>query len=327
MDTTTPSSSPETPPTESAAARRGWKRYLVYALAVMGVLFVALMGAVFYSSWKDAHAPIPETATIEATMTEVFGRYSDEHKGWLYVSDSKRSYVMRVVQQASIDDKRAGDGLYFIASGTPLDETPGTLYGVFHLYKDAAQNGALQREASLYEYEDVQPLTPDRVRFEALSKQQWAWVIKEVNGLEEEGSTQFITNVMLAPHDGGIKELARFTAQIKTTPAGGCAKAEADFAEWQRAIQDKNKAIPTKPAASEAEGEEDPEEEVDEVEAPSCCEDLHWTYRTDAPKEGSVTPLYITRKGLSEGQAQPDKTWKALFDTKSFEYRLPPDLQ
>ena len=114
MDTdqaqTEPAHAPH-PDTHAAAAnkpKRGWKRYLIYILAVLGVLFVALMGTVAYSVWRDGQAPIPEAATIESTMTETFGRYSEEHKGWLYVTDDKRSYVMRVIRKRPTKAQLAG---------------------------------------------------------------------------------------------------------------------------------------------------------------------------------------------------------------------------
>lgn len=332
METSSVSSGAPLPPSEPnlPTKRRGWKRYLVYALAVLGVLFVALMGLVFYVRLEEKNAAIPETATIESTMAEVFGRYSDEHKGWLYLADNKRSYVMRVVHRASIDEKREGDGLYFIASGAPLDEHPGALYGVFYLYKDASQNGAVQRSALLYENDEASPLTPERVFFEALSKQQWAWVIKEVVGVDEEDKTLTVTNLMLAPHDGEIKEIARFSGQLKFTPAGGCATAEADYVEWQRYIDklnQTNSVTPTASGASEVPSEDDAEVDTTEPDAPARCDDLNWTYRTDSPKDGSITSLHISQKGVSAGEKVADKKWKVMFDTKSFEYRVPPELK
>ena len=334
MDTdqaqTEPAHAPH-PDTHAAAAnkpKRGWKRYLIYILAVLGVLFVALTGTLAYSVWRDGQAPIPEAATIESTMTETFGRYSEEHKGWLYVTDDKRSYVMRVIQQASINDKREGDGLYFVTSGAPLDDRPGSIYGVFHLYKDA-QSGALQQVASLTQSEYDQPLTPERVRFEALSKQVWAWVIKESQVVSSEAGEELsVTNVVLAPHDGAIKELARFAAQQKLTPEGGCAKAQADHAQWEKERQQAQvaAAAAAASAASGAQGDqdgEDHEEDESEYTEPQRCEDLSWTYRTDSPKDGVITPLHIVRKGISNGEAQPEKSWKVMFDPKAFVYLMP----
>lgn len=315
-------------PVSPAPAAKSWKRYLIYLLAVLGVLFVALMGTVAYSVWRDGKAPIPEGATIESTMTETFGRYSEEHKGWLYVTDDKRSYVMRVIQQASINNKREGDGLYFVTSGAPLDDRPGSIYGVFHLYKDA-QSGALQQVASLAQSEYEQPLTPERVRFEALSKQVWAWVIKASQVVSSEAGEELsVTNVVLAPHDGAIKELARFAAQQMRTPEGGCAKAQAEHARWERARQQAQVAAAAS-AASGAQGDKDgadQEEDESEYTEPQRCEDLSWTYRTDSPKDGVLTPLHVVRKGISNGEVQPEKSWKVMFDPKAFVYLMPESM-
>lgn len=318
-------------PASEAKTRRGWKKYLVYGLAVLGVLFVMLICALAYSQWKDSHQPIPETAAIESTMSGTFGRYSDEHKGWLYVSDDKRSYVMRVVQQASIDNKREGDGLYFVASGTPLDDQPGTIYGVFYLYKDA-KSGELQQVASLYQNGGDRPLTPENVRFEALSNQVWAWVIKESPAVEDLEAGSYVVNVVLAPHDGSIKELARFNAQQKTIPEGGCAKADRDYADWQKAREQSQAqaaadAAAVASGASEAEAEQEGNADETEYDEPPRCDDLKWTYKTNPPKDGALTPLLITRIGILQGVTQPEQTWKVMFDSKSFVYLLPDELK
>lgn len=336
MDTDKPQSPPDQAPLEpspSASApgkggRRGWRRYLVYLLAVLGVLFVILASIVAYSIWREGHQPIPETATIESTMGETFGRYSEEHKGWLYVTDAKRSYVMRVVQQASIDNKKEGDGLYFVASGTPLDDKPGTVYGVFYLYKDA-KTGDLRQVASLYLSDGDKPLTPENVRFEALSNQVWAWVIKERSGPEDLVESEYITNVVLAPHDGEIKELARFNAQQKITPDGGCTQADQAYKQWQAAREAKQAAAATAAAsaASEANDEAEGNEDETEYDEPPRCDDLKWTYKTNPPKDGALTPLLITRTGISQGVVQPEKTWKVMFDAKSFVYLMPDELK
>ncbi|MEY4763836.1 MAG: hypothetical protein RI907_509, partial [Pseudomonadota bacterium] len=309
--TPSPEDHPFTDPsaTPSPVQKAGWRRHLVRGLAVLGVLFIALVGWVGYSSWQHHRAPLAETATIEENMTEVFGRYSPEHEGWLYVANTKRSYVMRVVQQASVNNKNEGDGVYFVASGTPLDGEAGTLFGVFHLFKDKQHDGTLTRNVTLYTIDDVEPLTPDHVKFEALSPSQWAWVIKRHQGKEEEGNFQVVTDTILAPHQGTIKELATYVSQIKHTPVGGCARAEADFAEWQRDHAVQPAAGPAKvgQAASGAEGAEgvdstasakaseggdavegdegdEGEAEIDAAEVPDRCYDERWAYRTDPPK-------------------------------------------
>lgn len=327
----TDQTSPQPAPGASAPdknGRRGWRRYLVYLLAVLGVLFVILASIVAYSVWREGHLPIPETATIESTMGETFGRYSDEHRGWLYVTDAKRSYVMRVVQQASIDNKKAGDGLYFVASGTPLDDKPGTVYGVFYLYKDA-KTGDLRQVATLYQNDGDKPLTPENVRFEALSNQVWAWVIKERSGTEDLVESEYVTNVVLAPHDGEIKELARFSAQQKMTPEGGCAKADQEYKQWLKAREEKQTAAvaAAASAASDANDETEGNEDETEYDEPPRCDDLKWTYKTNPPKDGALTPLLITRSGISQGVVQPEKSWKVMFDAKSFVYLMPDELK
>lgn len=315
-------------PVPTVQTRSGWKRYLVYVLALLGTLFVILSSVAAYSLWKDSHQPIPETATIESTMSETFGRYSEEQKGWLYVTDEKRSYVMRVVQQASIDNKREGDGLYFVASGTPLDDKPGTIYGVFYIYKEPKEGG-LQQAASLYQNDGDKPLTPENVRFEALSNQVWAWVIKGTSAADNLGADATVTNVVLAPHDGSIKELARFNAHQKMTPDGGCAKADQDYAQWQKEREQQQAAATAAAAVASAASEADDEGNADETEydEPPRCDDLKWAYKTNPPKDGALTPLLITRTGMLQGVTQPEQSWKVMFDSKSFVYLMPDELK
>lgn len=305
----------------------GWHRYLMYLMALLGVLFVILVCSVAFDSWREGHQPIPETATIESTMTEAFGRYSEEHKGWLYVTDAKRSFVMRVVQQTSIDNKTLGDGLYFVASGTPLDDKQGTVYGVFYLYKEA-KTGELRQIAELHHNYYDAPLSPDSVRFESLSHQVWAWVIKERSVSQDIVGSEYVVNVVLAPHDGEIKELARFNAREKTTPEGGCDKAAQDYAQWLKARDEKQaSAAAAFSAASDVNVESEVEEEESEYEVPPRCDDLKWTYKTQPPRDDALSPLWITRTGTLQGEKQPEKSWKVMFDAKSFVYLMPDELK
>lgn len=309
--------------------KSGWKRFLVYSLAMLGALFVVLASLTAYWVWRDTHGAIKETETIDSTMGDTFGRYSEEHKGWLYVTDDKRSYVMRVVQQANIDDKLAGDGLYFVASGTPLDDNPGTIYAVFYIYKDS-KNGALQRAASLSQSDDDLPITPENVRFEALSDQVWAWVIKESTISRGQSPETFVTNVVLAPHEGEIKELARFNARQSWTPAEGCAQAEQEYAKWLKGHEQQRVTGVSESAASAASDVAEKEEsEADgEGDEPRRCDDLKWVYKTVGPtKDGVLTPLLITRTGMLNGEVKPAQNWKLMFDSKSFVYLVPDELR
>jgi len=341
------SSSSAAPGSTSAKAQAPasrWRRYALYAFAVLGMLATGLVGYAVFDRYRSGPGAIAEDETIDAVMAANYGRYDEAQKGWLYVGPHNRNYVMRVVQRANLNDGVPGDGLYFVASGTPLDGNTGAVYGVFHLYRQPDSTTLGQEGLMVQEAGDV-PLTPERVRFEALSGDTWGWVIKEQTGREEPDEFMQVTNVVLAPHKGEIAELARFSARTRYMPAGGCDKANADYAQWlQRhdpehvsapaagmaasvapSVADSTASEAASASASAAEEGADNNEGYDETEGdgPMRCEDLSWAYKTDSIDGQAFTPLHITRKGTSEGQKQADKTWKVMFDPKAFVYLMP----
>jgi len=331
--------SPKSTPKPGAATAKPraarFKRLVVYSFALVGLAASGLVGYAFYDHYRNGANAIAEDDTIDAVMAANYGRYDEAQKGWLYVGPHNRNYVMRVVQRANLNDGRPGDGLYFVASGTPLDGNTGAVYGVFHLYRQPGSTTLGQEGVMVQDAGDM-PLTPERVRFEALSGETWGWVVKEQTGREEADEFMQVTNVVLAPHQGEIAELARFSARTRFIPSMGCDKANEAYAQWLHRNDPDQMTAPaagvTASAASEAasaaeEGSED-NEGYDETEGdgPMRCEDLSWTYKTDSIDGQAFTPLHITRKGTSEGEKQPDKTWKVMFDPKAFVYLMPESM-
>ena len=318
------------------------RKHVVRAFAVVGLLFFVLIGWFAFDSWRERQAPIPEAETIESIMGATYGRYDEEQKGWLYVGNDKRSYVVRVVHQVQLQDKRPGDGLYFVASGTPLDGQPGHLYGVFQVTRNA-QTGELEQVALSERSDWGVPLTPERVRFEALSDVVWGWVLKQQSEQEAPDTTVNVTNVVLAPRDAAIVELARFRAATTTKPSVSCAQADERHAKWQarmekEVMEAEEAAEEAASAASSASGaassQEEPQEEpedaetVPDAEPPARCDAATWTYRTDPIREGGAfTPLHVRQSGMLDGQPLPEKSWKIVFDPKAFVYLVPDELK
>lgn len=320
-----PSTDASAPP-ESAApvpppkAPKRWRRYLIYTLALLGVLLLALVAIVVYENGKPKLTAIDETETIDSVMSRNYGRYSDEHKGWLYVGEGNRTYLVRVVQQAKPADGPNGEELYFVTSGAPLDGAPGALYGVFQVRAGSTKEdaGKLFEISSPHRYEGTTPLTPENVRFEALSENLWAWVIKVQDGSDPKLSLVTVNNVVLAPRGDDIAVLAWFKGSLASDPGIDCAAAETRFQTWAKGDE--------QPEAV-AGGEDEPANSGHEEESmPLRCNDARWSYRT-APVAGAVpVPLTITAKGVRDGVKLEEKTWKLVFDSKAFAYHVPAAL-
>ncbi|NRR29123.1 hypothetical protein HSX11_02895 [Oxalobacteraceae bacterium] len=312
---------PVPPPKKSGGK---WKRYLLYTLAAIGLAGIALFAFVGYKVNKEkavaVRVSIDETEMIDGIMSRTYGKYSEQKKGWLYVADGDRTYLVRVVQQSKTSDGPDGDELYFVTSGTPTDGEEGSLYGVFQVRGATnATDGSMVEISSPYRYDSNRPITPENVHFEALSENVWAWVIKTSDGKSPKAAPVHTTNMVFASHGETIVELASFKAGVESEPAGDCAAALGEYELWLNE---------TKVAAAEAaaKGEEDEMagEEVDN--GPMRCEKTRWSYRT-APVTGPVPgPLSVTLKGSRDGKPVEEKTWKLMFDSKAFSYNVPAEL-
>jgi hypothetical protein len=311
-----------------------WLRIAIYILAVVGLLFIALIVTLALKKTdKPAHTFEDTNETISELMTRNYGKYSEAQRGWLYVDEEdRRTYVFTVVQQKKVDGKD-GDELYLVASGKPLDDNLGatSFYGVFQLR---------WRDGQLYEYADarrhggIEPLAPEGVHFEALSADVWGWVVKTKATETGDGDeVVFSRNIVLAPRNEQIAVLADFNAAFDRLGAGDCAETERHYAQWKQE-QDKPKApaaatesAPPASDAKEGEVESGAANEEEGWEPPRCTK-LQWSYRTDPVTDATFTPLYITRKaGMRDGEQLPAKTWKVMFDAKSYTYLLPDELK
>ncbi|KRB83705.1 hypothetical protein [Duganella sp. Root198D2] len=311
--------------TEQPKRARKLGRIAVYIFAAVGLLFSVFIAVM------ALREPPPETHTIDAAeaiegvMTRNYGKYSETQRGWLYVDEeSHRTYLVTVVQQKKVEGKE-GDELYLVASGNAVESNSGSdsFYGVFQLR---------YRDGQLYEYSDprrpsgVDPVTPERVHFEALSAHVWGWVVKTISTETGEGE-EFTTtqNVVLAPRNEQIAVLTEFNAAFQVIGAGDCKETERRYAEWEKAQGEKKAA----PAEGDGAAETVAEEEGDAEEfVPPRCTQLAWSYRTDPVTDSTFTPLYITRKPGMQGGAQTEaKTWKVMFDPKSYTYLMPEELK
>ena len=337
---------PLTPPRKSP-----WRKLVVGSLAALGLVFVVVIAAIAWQGWRERQAPIAEAEAMDSILSSSYGRYDEGQKGWLYVGNDKRSYVVRVVHQVQVHDERPGDGLYFVVSGTPLDGQPGHLYGLFQVTRNP-QTGELEQVARSERFDWGVPLTPERVRFEALSDAVWGWVLK-LQSTEDAPDTQVVvTNVVLAPRDAEIAELARFRSAITTRSSVGCEQADRDHAEWEtrmeneslRAEQEAAQAasVAAASAASAASGpaltasvaqasdedETTPAEYEPGEEPPIRCDAATWTYRTDPIRDGGAfTPLHVRQSGKLDGQPLPERSWKLVFDPKAYVYLVPDELK
>lgn len=296
--------------------RPRWRPWLQGALAVLGLLALVWAGlAVLNARRADrprAAAPGSD-AVINEHMDRHYGKYSAEHKGWLYVNpDTHQTYLMRVIQSARVARKAGGgmpahSALYFLASGVPLDGDGlnAGIVGAFVLTPDPqAENGAPQEAAEPYHpVQGMGPLRPEDVRLEALSLQSFGWVLRLTLGSQAAPAARFVVNLVLAPHGGRIVEVARFPAQASYTPAEGC-------------------------EAAAVAGEDDPGyDEEEEPPGTTMCSDAAWTYQTgELPGDGLVV-LTVSGGGRVNGSDIPQKTHRLMFDPKRFSYVVPDELR
>lgn len=308
------------PATSTPPRRKRWISAMLYLLATCGLLFLGIVGyAMFKAPAPKERIVIDEAAVIDSVMASNYGKYSIAKKGWLYVAEDNRTYLMRVVQQARMQDGADGDELYFIASGASVAEGDEVgIYGVFHIRPNPS-DGGLSEISNPVIHAGTRAVQPEDVRFEALSDSLWGWVVKTRDGEDPREVRAVTRNVVLAPHGDQIATLAEFLAAAEHAPADGCAEAQARYERYQA-----EEAAATAAAAAAPGG--DPHTEA-EYEEPLRCEKRRWSYRT-ATVSGSVpVPFTVTVSGMMNGSAVEAKSWKLMFDTKSFSYNVPDELK
>lgn len=296
----------------AARPRRRWRSMLLYLLAAIGLAALAVVALGWYAHTKGLgskpRVTIDEAAVIDSVMTETYGKYSAAKKGWLYVADDNTAYLMRVVQQTKIPDSPDGDELYFTASGAAVDGSANALYGVFHVHPSQSKDGGLEQANTQIQHASAHAVRPEQVRFEALSDTLWGWVIKAETVADPEVATLTTTNTVLAPHGDGMAVLGEFLA-ARDASVDDCAAAKATWDAWK--------------AHTLPDVEEQDYETTDE---PSRCDARRWTYRTDTVNGSIPVPLRVTLGGTRDGQPVTPRTWKLVFDPKSYTYIIPDEL-
>ena len=308
---------------------RRWKKVLLYILAGLGVLTLALIILMVVMASRPKKAEINEVEMLDAEMTRAYGKYSEEQKGWLYVGTNNRTFVIHVVQQAKIRTTAGGDEFYFVASGAPLDGSSGAMYGVFQVrMKPGSTDGSLIEVSSPVRYEGNVAVRPEQVSFENFAKDVWGWVIKVQDGSDPKASPVRVHNVVLAPHGDDIAVLASFNASKDFVPSVSCDEANRLYAEYEKTRPTPAPVVAAAGNEASESGEVQTEGGIDEEEPeePLRCNSAKWTYRTTPNPGLAMTPLIVTRKGVLDGKRMSDKTWKLIFNNKSFEYTVPKDL-
>jgi hypothetical protein len=304
-----PSTAAQAAPAHRARPPRRWGRIALHVLATVGALALALIALAWYLSAQEVHkrVTIDEEAVIDDVMGETYGKYSAAKKGWLYVGDDNVTYLMRVVQQAKIPDGAAGDELYFVASGAAVNGEGQAVYGVFHVHPDGRNDGLAQENTQI-RFLSTAPVKPEQVHFEALSENLWGWVVKTREDADPDSNAVTTMNTVLAPHDGQIAVLAEFLAARDGTPEGSCEEAKVALATWEAALANLN------------EGD-------DSAPPPPRCDRRRWTYRTATVNGNIPVPITVTADGTLDDKPVEARTWKLMFDPKSFAYNIPDDLK
>ena len=304
----------------SPVHRPKWRRFLIYAFASIGILALIFVAVAIWQDRQPSKFTIDENDTIDSVMSRTYGKYSDTHKGWLYVGDGNRNYVMRVVQQAKIESEgTTGDELYFVASGTPVDGRPGTYYGVFQIRSDGKPTRASSIEVSSpFIYAEAAPITPESVHLEVLSQKNWGWVIKVKYGTDPKVGPVHVVNQIYTPRGNEIASLGAFNASYEYDPGMDCTEANRKYDAWL--TRDR------KPEATEREETNDSPDANDEDEEPGRCSNAKWTYKTGNASSDAFTSIMVTGKGILEGKPVTEKTIKVMFDNKSFVYLIPKEL-
>ena len=304
----------------SPVRRPNWRRFLIYTLALIGAFALITIGVALWQTRQPPKFTINENDMIDSTMLRTYGKYSDEHKGWLYVGNGNRTYVMRIVQQAKIESEgMTGDELYFVASGTPVDGLSGTVYGVFQVRSDGKPNNANPIQVSSpFIYAEAAPITPENIHLEVLSQRNWGWIIKVKYGTNTKAGPVHVVNQIYTPHDNDIAFLGAFNASYEYDPGIDCTEANRRYDAWL--------SRESKPKGTENEESSDSPDMNEVDEEPGRCSKAKWTYRTGNSSSDAFTPIMVTGKGVLEGHPVAEKTIKVMFDNKSFVYLIPKEL-
>lgn len=314
---------------------RRWRRWLVFLLAGVGTLALGLIAIVAVTR-PDQAAPVHFSAddTIDQIMLSTYGKYSDTKQAWMYVAENGLNYAVRVVHRAKMVDAEGHEELYFMASGSSVPPGNGAITGAFKVIPNPDKpDGTLMQISDPRHVLGDAALAPEDIHFEALSDKTYGWVVKEKHDWVRDGEGESVSetwNVVLVPKSDSIATVARFRAVKRNKLSIDCAAAETRYVNWktqQAAYLEKAKA-PAPPASAGQEGETDEDSpEYDEDNAPLRCNDATFSYRTgEVPEDGFVT-FTVTGGGLIDGQQQPSKSWKLVFDHKSFVYRVPAELE
>jgi hypothetical protein len=145
------------------------------------------------------------------------------------------------------------------------------------------------------------------VHFEALSENLWGWVIKTQDAAGE-GYPVTTTNTVLAPHDDQIAVLGEFIAARDAAPDTSCEDAKAAWDAWEKEMSSED-------------------DNVETVEPPLRCDKRRWTYRTATVNGNIPVPITVTAGGTLDGKPVEARSWKLMFDPKSFSYTIPADLK
>jgi hypothetical protein len=289
--------------------RKLWGKIPLSFLLVCGILFLALL----LYAYITIQTPIVKVSidagqVINDVMARSYGKYSESHKGWLYLGEGHRTYLMRVVQKAKLQGSKFGDELYFVASGVPLNGAPGAIYGLHIVRADEAHHdGSTLKISAAYNYDGDAALTPEDVRFEALSAKVFGWVLKVQDGLDPEKTNVLVRNKVYAAHARQIALLATFNSSLQRNPGISCEEANRRY----QAMND---------------DDDDEAEEVNEVKLPRC-NDAKWDYRTEPVAGDTLASFIVTGKGMVNGAEFKERRWTLVFNPKSYSYIVPIELQ
>lgn len=323
-----------TEPGGNPARSSAWRKWSVRLLAVFGALSIAVIALAFFASrHKSEPAKFSADEMIDQIMLSTYGKYSESERGWMYVDEARHTYVMRVVHRAKIVDAAGNEELYFIASGDYLAQgSREPITGAFKVMADPAKSDGSLIQLSKPYMQGIgdAALSPESIRFEALSNKTFGWVLKARSnfvGQDADGTT--VTNIVLAPNADTIAEVANFPAQLHVEVAHGCAAAQARYADWHQAQASGGAAAAAHAASTAASASEAEEEESDvgDEEPPLRCSDATFTYKTDTVPEDGFVSFTVTGNGPVNGETLSSKNWKLVFDHKSFTYLVPDGLR
>lgn len=325
-----------TEPGGNSARPNAWRKWSIRLLAAFGALTLVVIALAFIlARHKSEPVHFEADEMIDQIMLSTYGKYSEAERGWMYVDEARRTYVMRVVHRAKIVDAAGNEELYFVASGDFLEQgSQEPITGAFKVMADPAKSDGSLIQLSRPYMDDIGAvaLTPENIRFEALSNKTFGWVLKaRSHFVGEDGDGQTVTNIVLAPNDQTIAKVATFPALLKVEVAHGCAQAQARYADWQLAQAGGGTATAAQPASGPAGDDEDSdagdeESDVEDAEPPLRCSDATFTYKTDPVPEDGFVSFTVTGSGAVNGEQLSSQTWKLVFDHKSFTYLVPDGL-